>query len=138
MSEEKRIPAIGQTVWVKMTCQRHHMSDSRCSWRGMTRDSVSGLWPDRNAEWLPDPLPTAEPRQPWQVLREAGLIMRQRGCLHHLEALEREASNMERDAALDPLDIVRRVAALCRGPDTTLIDDARRCIAAHTAKREAK
>ncbi len=133
---KKGIPEIGQTVWVKMTCARHSVADPDHPWGGTTSATGYRLWPHRNVEWLPDPLPTAAPRQPWDVLREAAALLYGKAREHTASVVLTVADTMEREASPpDPLDIVRRIAALpSTQNDHTLIDDARRCLAAHEKK----
>ncbi len=146
MSDEKKgIPALGQTVWVKMTCVRHDL-DYVLPWLGQTVSDQHRHWVHVDAEWLPDPLPAATPRQPWETLREAAGILEQRGGFHTERLVRKYADDMEREAAPpDPLDVLRRIVAHTEsfhgatrtGTGQQLYEEARRCLAAHDKKEGA-
>ncbi len=147
MSDAKKpIPEIGQTVWLKVTCENHDSLDEEMPWMGRLLNDAGVFWPHRDNAWLPDPLPTATPRQPWDVLKEAADILGAHSCALAKDITLGLANQLERRATPpDPLDTLRKIYYIGLGPDKgsaqwqidAAREIARRCLAAHDAKLEA-
>ncbi len=135
MSNEKRRPQVGETVWVKGVVSRDDRDDMPLFVEFCNGDVGLRMNEEDIAHIAAEPA-TAAPRQPWDVLREAADVMDARENYVTANTLRYEAKNMEHEATPpDPLDIVRRIAALSFAfTDHTLIDDARRCLAAREKK----
>jgi hypothetical protein len=137
MIDPKNLPPVGTEVWVKGVVESHDTIDLQCPIH--VRMGYELAWPpSENIHLAP---PTQEARKPWDVLREAAVILRCTGWDDTATDIEGAATRIEQAAnPPNPVEMLRQVLDWHTENTSTLpipmMNAARAAIAIHDNKKD--
>lgn len=141
MSKGQPRPKVGETAWIKGELIMITDDKGVLPFQVRAPSGAEAWLRAEDIAHIGDTLPSAAPRQPWEVLREAAQILEDRFDWRAVARdIRKVADTVEREALPpDPLDLLRRIVAHTEsfhgaprtGTGQQLYEEARRCLAAH-------